>query len=126
MANKCTNKRCSQRPLLYQTGWGASQGCTHRCKICGWGYWTHEIKPKLADIQAAEKANPKFTRDAIIVAMTREVLRPQPPGEWGKGAEKRMIEQLGGPKSPYWLSKKLKRYWEAKYLELYPPPEIKK
>lgn len=114
--NLCQNEACSQHLPLHQTGFSEKQGCTHYCKICGWGYWTHEVKPTTEEVQAAEKAFPKYTRERITNALTREVLKPKPPGIW----EKVMIEHLGGFQ-PYWLSRNLKRIWRKKYLELHPP-----
>ena len=121
----CTNKVCSQRPPLYQTGFGKSQGCTHYCKICGWGYWTHDVPPDQETVDAVIKQNPKLSILQIKEALTREVLKSKPPGKWGEGAEKLMLEHLGRFQ-PYWLSDELKKIWAAKYLKAYPPPEDKK
>lgn len=126
MPHKCKNPRCSQHPDLYQTGWSAKQGPTHHCRVCGWGYWTHIVKPTAEQVAEAEKLYPKFTKEALIEALTREVPRPKPEGELYKDAEKKMIEQLGGPDSPYWLQKHKKRYWRAKYIELYPNSDLAK
>lgn len=123
---KCPNQRCAQHPELYLTGGSPQQGPTHHCRICGYAYWTHEVKPSEDEVKAAEIAAPKYTEAQLRLALTREVLKPMPPGEWGKGAEKRMIEQLGGPNQPYWLQDKKKKYWTQKYKELYPPPEEEK
>ncbi len=124
--HRCQNESCSQHPPLRQTSFSITQGCTHYCNICGWGYWTHIIKPELDVIRAAEKANPKYTRDAVIVAMTREILRPLPDAALRSVAEKMRLKHLGGFQ-PFWMKEKDKKIWKAKYLkEFPPPPEIKK
>jgi len=123
--NRCSNKSCNQRPLLYQTGYSSKQGCTHCCHVCGWGYWTHEIEPSTEEISEVQKLNKKMTYGDIKKALTKEVLKPYPQGEWGKTAEKKMIEHLGGHQ-PEWLPHRLKIYWRAKYLELNSPDETKK
>ena len=109
----CTNKVCSQRPPLYQTGFGKSQG------------WTHDVPPDQETVDAVIKQNPKLSILQIKEALTREVLKSKPPGKWGEGAEKLMLEHLGRFQ-PYWLSDELKKIWAAKYLKAYPPPEDKK
>lgn len=124
MKQRCVNPRCSQRPHLNQTGWGIKQGCTHYCPICSWGYWTHKIEPSTDDISVVQKANKKLTYSDAKIALTQEVLKPYPAGEWGKTAEKKMIEHLGGHQ-PEWLSRKLKLYWREKYLEMFSPEEKK-
>lgn len=111
----CQNASCSQHPPLYQTGFNTAQGCTHYCKICGWGYWTHIIKPTDEQIKTAEKLYPKYTKALLTDMLTWEIVKPKPPGIWGKGSvEKTMLKYLG-EFQPYWLSDKLKKIWKAKY-----------
>jgi len=123
---KCTNNRCSQHPYLYITGENLKTAPSHHCRICGYAFWTHEELPSKEELEDIVKQYPKYTEAYLKLALTREVLKPLPPGNWGKGAEKRMIEQLGGPRQPYWLQEKKKRYWTRKYEELYPPPKEEK
>jgi len=122
---KCPNINCAQHPELYITGNSPQQGPTHYCRVCSYAYWTHVEAPDIEEVKAVEKAYPKYTRDRITEALTRNVIKPMPPGEWGKGAEKRMVEQLGGPDQPYWLHNKKKIYWRKEYEKLYPPEEKK-
>ena len=117
--NRCTNDGCSQHRRLKQTGFGEKQGCTHYCIICGWGYWTHIIKPTAEQIQEAQKLYPKLKSGEVSAGLTREVLKPVPEGELGKGAEKVMIEHLGGFQ-PFWLNEELKKVWREKYYILFP------
>ena len=122
---RCTNKACAQHRELTVTSFSKSQGCTHYCRICGWGYWTHDIAPDQETVDAVIKQNPKFSILQIKEILTVEVVKPVPPGEWGKGPEKLMLEHLGRFQ-PFWMSKRLKKIWAAKYLKAYPPPEVKK
>ena len=125
MSGRCTNQRCSQHPKLRITGMSIKQGGTHYCPVCGWCYWTWEELPSDEEIKAGKLQAPKYTEAQIKLALTREVLKPIPPGEWGKGAETRMIEQLGGPNQPHFLLIKEKKYWSKKYEELHPPEKEK-
>jgi len=118
--NICQNEACSQHLPLHPTGFNEKQGCTYYCKICGWGYWTHYILPTTEEVQAAEKAHPKYTKDRITKALTLEVLKPKPPGTYQTAIERQMIDHLGGFQ-PYWLNPKLKRIWHKKCLKLHPP-----
>lgn len=114
---KCTaNRRCAQHLELTHTGYGRKQGCTHYCKVCGWGYWTHKIKPTNKQIEEAKKINPK----AVAHDLTYYIVKPQPKVKWGTGVDAQMIDFFGGSKRPYWLNDKLKRIWRAKYIKKYP------
>jgi len=125
MDHRCTNPACAQHRKLTITSFSKSQGCTHYCNICGWGYWTHDVPPDQATVDEVIKVNPKLSILQIKEALTVEVLKPVPPGEWGKGARKRMHEHLG-KFQPFWMSAKAKKFWAAKYLKEYGPPEPEK
>jgi hypothetical protein len=116
MYKRCTNPQCSQKRKLSVTGYGRKQGCTHYCKICGWGYWTHKIKPTSEQIAEAKKIN----SNAIAHDLTYYILKPDPPGKWGSSPDTIKVDFFGGSKRPYWLNDRLKRIWRAKYIKKYP------
>ena len=118
---RCTNKACAQHRKLTITSFSKSQGCTHYCRICGWGYWTHDIPPDQETVDEVIKQNPKLSILQIKEALTIEVLKPVPPGDY-VNSEKRKLEHLG-KFQPFWMSEKSKKYWKAKYLKENPPPE---
>ena len=122
---RCINYSCSQHPPLYQTSFSSKQGCTHYCKICGWGYWTHIKEPEEEEILALLKAYPKLSRLQAKELLSVEIVKPKPPGVWGAGPEKIMLEHLG-KFQPFWLSNRLKIIWKKKYEDSIKPPEEEK
>lgn len=125
MNYKCTNPSCTMGSVLYLTSFSEKQGCTHYCRVCGWGYWTHHIKPSKEEVDALAIQNPKASRNDIEKYLTKEVVKPAPAAQWGKTPETLMIEHLGGFQ-PYWLRIPLRDYWRKKYLELHSEEEPKK
>ena len=121
----CQNESCSQHPLLYQTGFSDKQGCTHYCKICGWGYWTHLLYPTTQEVDEAKRFYPKLNSPQVRELLVREILKPKPVGAMITTVERTMIEYLGNFQ-PYWLKPHLKKIWRKKYLKLYPPKEKEK
>lgn len=118
---RCTNPRCSQHRHMTQTGFSRKQGCTHHCILCGWGYWTHKIKPTDEQIKEAKKINPK----AVAHDLTYYTLKPIPPNKFMSGTvENMMIDYFGGSKCPYWLNDKLRAKWKVKYIKKYPSSRI--
>ena len=123
MNKRCTNKRCSQHIELTHTGYGANQGCTYYCLLCGWGYWEHKIKPTDAELTMAKAIYPK----AVVADLTYTVLKPIPPKPYTSSkTEDMMIDFFGGRKRPYWLNEKQKAVWRQKYIKKYPEGEFAK
>lgn len=125
----CPIQTCSTHPETYQTGGSRQQGPTYWCRVCGYMFWEHDVFPTEEQLDAAEKLYPKYTRIALKDAMTRQVIKRDPPCpspnlSTGKqryeATRKKKIEQLGGSNPPSQLRSKKRLYWMLKYFDLYP------
>jgi hypothetical protein len=106
---------CSLRSPLRVSGYSETQGPTHYCPFCRWGFWKVIMKPTSAQVDYERITN----YSASLESMTYEKFRNKPEAPKGKDPKDVMIDQLGGL-LPYYLTAELKEYWDAKYCEKYP------